>query len=127
MGYPRAVHYAGALAALVLGGCNPVARQSDLNDYPTRDEVNFATSGLERRIADLEAEVASLREAHARQAALIASVANQVADNAEVANENAINEMTRRAACGTELVQLSNGTWQNRVIPCTARDLRPRQ
>lgn len=48
----------------------------------------------------------------------------QISDNAKAANENAVADMTRRGACGTELITHPNGAIENRKIPCTLDDLK---
>lgn len=123
MGYPRAVHYAGALAALVLGGCDPVARQSDIDE--SRQATELRLLNLEARVSDLEAELAEARRISQENDNAIGAIARQVANNADIANDNAVRDMTRRGACGQRLVQVAEGVIRNENIPCTRADLAP--
>lgn len=130
MGNPRLVHYACALAAsTLLTGCDiPHAwRESEIDEkiadrtfLNTQHDIEQSAkiADLERKVAHLEGDIAALELAHDK---LIGTVNK----NAEVNNSNAIKDMTRRGACGTDLVQTAPGVFYNQPRKCTKADLAP--
>lgn len=128
MGNPRLAGYACACAVFAgLASCNPIVRESDLDDYATRDEMDARLSELEWRVEDLESQLATARQADLDNAASTAGLRNLLNRNADAANENSVRAMTARGACGQRLVQVAEGIIRNENIPCTVDDLRPAQ
>lgn len=134
MGYPRALRYACAFAAIAgLTGCNPSARKTDIDDVRAEmSALAVRVDDLEAQVSDLEGQLADTRKAGIETAVRAHNLGVTVNSNARIANENALREMTRRGACGTEVVPIyaSDGSGrqvgiQNNVIPCTLKDLRP--
>jgi len=76
------------------------------------------------KIADLERKVAMLeRELEIIDGAR-ESLRETVNKNAAVANDNALQNMTKSGACGTERVDYPDGSWTFRNRKCTKADFK---
>ena len=78
---------------------------------------------LERELADVRGDVSGVRALGLENAQNADSLRGTVNHNADLRNREKVDEMTRRGACGTEMVRLENGGYHNRRIPCTLDDL----
>ena len=134
MGYPRALRHACAFAAIVgLTGCNPPARQSETAELRNNiTALQARVSALENRNAQLEADVSAVRAVANAGVADINSLRGTVNNNADVSNRNAIRDMTRRGACGTEARPIYDNSDPPRRVgttyankECTLADLTP--
>ncbi len=125
------------LLLLALAGCsdqNKLWRESEIHDI-AEDASADAVAGLESRIAELEQRTEAQGEyidavSRGTTAALNSglSLSKQIEQNAAVANENAVKDMTRRAACGRRPKTYYNDDGSVRYyglenIPCTINDL----
>lgn len=124
---------AAALILLSLTACDPLVRQSDLDNMRAEmDRVNQAElsalkesrNALQERVELLEGQ-AKVNDLRAKEAlATTDAVAEQVSNNARVANENAVKDMTARGACGREQIldEEVGFVWRNKE--CTINDLK---
>lgn len=117
---------------LGVAGCDQPNSVSDVT-APRREtvEAKLAVEAermendiLEKRVTDMEEQISSLRslvlsldDAHEG----LRKVVNQ---NARASNEDAVRDMTRRGACGTEQEWLPSGGYIIRNRQCTLADLR---
>jgi septal ring factor EnvC (AmiA/AmiB activator) len=121
---------AAALLSVAACGGGPVNR-SEATDI-AEDQADAQVAPVASRLADAETEIALLESKVERLEsrlnivdADVSATSNLVSKNARASNYNAVQAMTRRGACGTELVTLSNGTILNRNKECTEKDLAP--
>lgn len=126
------VRTAALVPILLLAGCGDMPRarsESEIREIAktvARDDIAI----LQGRVADLQAELRSLKQENARQDQFIADalgfnadLSKQVNNNARIANENTLAEMTRRGDCGKDWWQSENGAWNYRNKKCTMKDL----
>ena len=121
------------LGLVALAGCDSAPQmhsRSDIRDIASEAsaadnaELLSRIEALELRANETEKALAGVRDLGIENADNANALAELVSKNAKVSNDNAVADMTRRAACGTETVRLASGGIQNRVIPCTVKDLR---
>lgn len=112
------------LLLLLLAGCErPIDTvsatvQANAMEAVRRDnDLDSRTVLQAEKIADLEKRVAYLES-------LSNSLSDQVAHNAKVANENALKDMTKAGACGTEYVPAGNGGYVLANKQCTVKDMK---
>lgn len=115
-----------------LAGCNPLVRQDDLTEATDR------IAALERNNILLNSRIDVLTNDNAKLKSDIAfnskwidkslestdSLRKTFNSNVRLSNKEKVEEMTRRGACGTQLVQVPGG-WHNQHIECTEKDLLP--
>lgn len=128
MGYPRALRYACAVAAIAgLTACGQDDLQSDV-------------ATLNAEVASLRAEVAALRSADdemkaqidtVRAVAIAKAPSAPSATSRKAETQRLLNEMTDRAACGTKAYPVYDAEDPTRrvgrsirAVPCTEADLR---
>lgn len=117
------------ILAFALVGCDNATEAGFRQDIALLREENTILrarlDGLEGRISEIDNGVRGVRALGIENAENADRLRKVVNSNADLHNKEKVEEMTARGACGTELVQLENGIWQNRRIPCTLKDLRP--
>lgn len=119
-----------ALGLLSLAACDPWVRRSEVEAIAAdeaRDEVahaNARITELVERVDELETQMSDTEVSMASVNRSLDATADQVTFNAKTQNANAIADMTRRGACGTETVQIGTG-YLTRNKECTRADLKP--
>ncbi len=117
---------------LLLGGCGGGLVTRDEATEIAEDQADASVQGVRTQISDLDAKVDALETrldgAEAKAAGIDADLNGTralISQNARAANRNAVKDMTRRGACGTEWVTLSTGGSVSRNKECTDKDLNP--
>ncbi|URD60486.1 hypothetical protein M8312_11935 [Sphingomonas sp. KRR8] len=121
------------LSFLALAGCDPLVRRSEAEDIAEDHAeaaqqralaaANERADELEQRLRRVEQRLGEA-EGQVHEVAAQASTTSQIVNNnAKVANSNAMADMTRRGACGTEMVRLQSGGVIIQNKTCTAADL----
>lgn len=132
----RRLHLKALLPAVTfaLSACNPWVRRSEAEALASAEAHDAAAEAvaplasrveeLESKIEDLESESRATKESVSSVDSLASSLSQTVARNARISNENAAKDMTLRGACGTEYIQLTNGSWGIHNKTCTVADLK---
>ena len=121
------------ILSVLVAGCSdapqmmkPSEVEAIADDVSADNDAELATriAELEQQVTDLQRQIGGVRDLSLSVAESHESLRGTFNNNVDLRNQEKVNEMTRRGACGTEMVRLDNGGFLNRPIPCTMEDLR---